>query len=71
MDQAHVIGARTHIEEAQRCIGNLHAAVTNFLSSGTMEVGGAVASARDIVRYLDEQVRHIQGELKKASAELP
>jgi hypothetical protein len=67
MDKAAIT---KNITEAQRALGNLHASVSNYLNSESMEVGGQKVTADHVAEYLENQVLFIQQQLKEATASL-
>jgi len=70
MDQESSKSAIAKIEEVQRCIGNLHATITNYLNDTRPVINGAESIEEDIASYLQRQTEYVQGQLRDAIADL-
>ena len=63
MDETSRRQVAAHIAEVQRCFGNLHSMVHNFVNQ-------RYVTGNNINLDLDQQVSHIQNELRAAAAHL-
>ncbi len=69
MDEASRIQIAAKIKEVQRCVGNLHSTITNFLNAKKIFDGDKEVTSSDISEYMDRQVLHIQSQLREAASE--
>ncbi len=70
MDQESSRRVIAKIEEAQRCIGNLHSRITNHLNKIKPAINDAELIEDDIASYLQRQIEYVQGLLREAIAAL-
>lgn len=70
MEQASRIEIVKLINDVQRRLGNLHASITNLLSSTRMSINERTVTSEDVTRRFDEEVHQMQEELKAAVKQL-
>jgi K+-sensing histidine kinase KdpD len=70
VEQASRIEIVKLINDVQRRLGNLHASITNLLSSTRMSINERTVTSEDVTRRFDEEVHQMQEELKAAVKQL-